>query len=73
MQEHAVIVDMIYYIDQILAETNTMSLTSHNTPAIKECFHAREDSPPVDGAGKQNFTQSLQNYYIYLNVLDQIY
>ena len=73
VQEHAVIVDMIYYIDQILAETNTMSLTSHNTPAIMECFHAREDSPPVDGAGKQNFTQSLQIYYIYLNVLDQIY
>jgi hypothetical protein len=30
-------------------------LTSYNTPAVKECFHARKDSPPLDGVGKQKF------------------
>jgi hypothetical protein len=55
IHDHAVIVDMIYYIDQILREIHSVSLASYNTPAVKECFHAKEDSPPLDGVGKQKF------------------
>jgi len=54
VQDHAVVVDMIYYINQLLSEVD-MPLISYKTPAVKECFHATKESPSLDGAGKKKF------------------
>jgi hypothetical protein len=55
MQEHAIILDMNYYIEQLLSEVPS-NLTSHKTPATKECFQsAVNNSPLLDIEAKKIF------------------
>jgi hypothetical protein len=55
MQEHAIILDMHYYIEQLLS--NVLSnLTSYKTLATKECFQtAMNNSPLLDIEAKKTF------------------
>ncbi len=46
VQDHAVIMDMKYYINQLLLQL-TPALMQCNTPAIKECFQAKPTDSPL--------------------------
>jgi hypothetical protein len=55
VQDHAVIVDMRYYIDQLLLQLPP-ALMQCNTPAIKECFQAKPtDSLLLNADGQKPF------------------
>jgi hypothetical protein len=55
VQDHAVIVDMYYYIEQLLSEVPS-KVTSYKTPAAKECFQAvATNSPLLDIDAKKKF------------------
>jgi hypothetical protein len=55
VQDHAIIVDMHYYIEQLLSEVSS-KLTSYKTPAAKECFQiATTNSPLLDNDAKKKF------------------
>jgi hypothetical protein len=46
VQDHAVIVDMKYYIDQLLTQLPP-DLKQYDTPAIKECFQTKPTDSPL--------------------------
>jgi hypothetical protein len=55
VQDHAIIVDMYYYIKQLLSEVSS-KLTSYKTPVAKECFQiATMNSPFLDIDAKKKF------------------
>jgi hypothetical protein len=55
VQDHAVIVDIHYYIDQLLSEVPS-KLTNYKTPAAKECFQVKMmNSPLFDIEAKKKF------------------
>jgi len=57
IQDHAIVVDMHYYIEQLLSEVSS-KLTSYKIPAAKECFQiAATDSPLLDIVQRRNFIQ----------------
>ena len=55
VQDNAVIVDMKYYIDQLLTQLPT-GLKQYDTPAIKECFQTKPaDSPLLSADARKQF------------------
>jgi hypothetical protein len=57
VQDHAVIVDMQYYINQLLSQVPS-TLTKYKTPAVKEYFQATTaDSPLLDIKTKKKSIQ----------------
>jgi hypothetical protein len=65
VQNHAVIMDMRYYIDQLLLQL-PLALTKCNTPAIKECFQAKPTDSPLLNADVQKQFHTVVVKLLYL-------